>query len=201
MTDKFKDKYVAIDTETTGLDPKSSLILEIAAVVDSIHEPLENAVKFHCIIAMEHIYGGPFALGMNHEILDIMARKKDHPDILFLNYDEAAAALCKFLKENFEDTPTPAGKNFAGFDRAFLRELPGGDKIKLRHRAIDVGELWWEPTTDGFDIPDSQECLRRAGIDRPVTHRAMPDAIDTCELIRRHPKTRNLFAFPSLTNA
>jgi hypothetical protein len=53
--------------------------------------------------------------------------------------------------------------------------------------------LWWEPEKDGLKLPDSDECLARAGLEHKASHTAMADALDTCHLVRRHPRTAPLW--------
>ena len=39
---------------------------------------------------------------------------------------------------------TPAGKNFASFDRQFLKRLPDFEKkVRLHHRTLDPAMLFW----------------------------------------------------------
>ena len=68
-----------------------------------------------------------------------------------------------------------AGKNFANFDLAFLRELPGY-KSFFHHRTLDLGNL--ALSADDTEIPRFETCLQRCGV--PFTdsefHTALADA-------------------------
>jgi hypothetical protein len=77
-----------------------------------------------------------------------------------------------------------AGKNFAGFDRAFLARLDGFlDYIEFAHRSFDPGTLYFDPRRDTA-IPSTEECLKRAGLDATVAHTAVEDARNVIRLLR-----------------
>lgn len=78
------------------------------------------------------------------------------------------------LGYGFQDRVNIAGKNVAGFDIPFLKEL-GWDTDKLfRHRVIDPGPMY--VTAEDRTTPDLTECCKRAGIEDVVSHRALDDA-------------------------
>jgi hypothetical protein len=77
---------------------------------------------------------------------------------------------------------TLTGKNAASFDLRFLRRLDGWRRLPFSHRLIDPGSLYLRPTDNG--VPNTEECLKRAGIDKEVSHDALDDAYDVCKLIR-----------------
>ena len=77
-----------------------------------------------------------------------------------------------------------AGKNYAGFDDRFLRCLPGWDVEKVfRRRVIDPGELYWNPLKDS-ELPNTEECMKRAGLEGVVAHTALEDAKVVARLIQ-----------------
>lgn len=190
--------FVSMDIETTGLDPDYCQVLEFGAVIDDLAKPREDRKTFHCFVLHDRIAGEPYALQMNHEILRILSDPKKHPQYTFLKPHELAYQLKLWLERNTPESKshTPSGKNFAGFDWRFLRRLNGWqDNIRLRHRYIDPAELWWNPDEDGTVLPDSDTCVKRAGMNKSTAHRALADAIDTCELVRRwHEGQRSLSA-------
>jgi hypothetical protein len=180
--------FVSMDIETTGLDPQYCQVLEFGAVIDSLDGPRDQRKEFHCFVVHERIVGEPYALAMNHEILRILANREKHPQYTFLKPHEVAVHVKCWLDANTSESKshTASGKNFAGFDWRFLRRLPGWqESIRLRHRYIDPAELWWDPELDGTILPDSDTCLARAAITKSTAHRALADAHDTCELVRR----------------
>jgi hypothetical protein len=85
----------------------------------------------------------------------------------------------------------PAGKNFASFDRQFLRKLPGWDQIPMNHRTIDPANLFWDPLIDR-GLPNTKTCMERAGLDGEVAHTAVEDACVVCRLVRRATRLRRL---------
>lgn len=78
---------------------------------------------------------------------------------------------------------TAAGKNFASFDLPFILKTPKSNLIEIRHRSIDPGTLWMKPTDE--KVPNTKECMCRAGIDGEVAHTAVEDAIVVIKLIRK----------------
>lgn len=193
------NKFISIDTETTGLDDERCQILEFAAVLDDLTKPIEERKAFHCIVNLEEIIGQPYALAMNHEILKIIADgPRKHPELMFLTPDKIASAFWGWVETVYADEPgfksfSPAGKNFAGFDWQFTKRLPGWKRmVRQRHRYIDPAPLYWNPDIDGTILPDSDTCCQRAGLEKMTVHRALPDAYDTCDMIRRwHEKRKS----------
>jgi oligoribonuclease (3'-5' exoribonuclease) len=180
--------FVSLDIETTGLDPETCQILEFGAVIDSLDRPRDERKEFQCFVVHDRIVGEPYALAMNHEILRILAEKEKYPQYRFLRWTDVSYEFSRWLKQNTPESKshTAGGKNFAGFDLRFLRRLPGWkENVRLRHRYIDPAELWWNPEIDGTLLPDSDTCLARAEIAKSTAHRALADAHDTCELVRR----------------
>ena len=174
--------YVSIDIETTGLDPQTCQILEIGAVYDDWTRPIPHLPEFHCYVTHSYITGNPYALALNAEILRKLANPQKSD--LYLSEDEVAAHLAKWLHPlTGGSVATPAGKNFASFDRQFLKRLPDFErKVRLHHRTIDPAMLFWLPSDD--KLPDSKTCYERAGLDEKVSHTAISDARAVVWLIR-----------------
>jgi len=182
--------YVSIDIETTGLPWDWCQILEVGAVIDDWKSPLYELPRFHCYVVHDRIIGDPFALAMNHAILKRIAdrKKPENREYNFFSPSETAHGLKRFIEANFADLPedtkvVAAGKNYARFDDRFLNQLPGFDQVKMLHRSIDPGMLYWNPRTDKVP-PDTKTCLTRAGLDTEVKHDAINDAFDVIRLIR-----------------
>lgn len=71
-----------------------------------------------------------------------------------------------------------AGKNFPGFDKAFICKYEELKKVivdNARHRVLDVGSMYVDPTDDC--LPNLSQCLERAGLSHEVPHTAVEDAI------------------------
>jgi len=79
-----------------------------------------------------------------------------------------------------ENKITPAGKNFASFDRSFLK-LCGFDNF-FHHRTLDPAPLFWRPEDE--KLPDSKTCMERAGLDGSVAHTGVADAVAIVRMIR-----------------
>jgi len=114
-------------------------------------------------------------------------RKPENAGFTFLKSTDIAPVFVTWLEscefDPYKTAITPAGKNFASFDRGFLKELPGFDRIKIHHRVIDPAMLFFNPTIDKAP-PGTEECMRRAGIEGDVKHTAVEDAIAVIKMIR-----------------
>lgn len=177
-------KYVSIDLETTGLDPNSCQILEVAAVVDDWVSSIDSLPRFHAYLYHEQLSGHPRALAMNARILDILGKKED-ADIVYGDRN-LSSKLRNFIFEHKDGLQmTAAGKNFGTFDLPFLRNLQGFDQDLFMRRVLDPGVLYFNPRAHGV-IPDTNWCCDIAGIDERTDHSAMGDALLTIKLLRKH---------------
>ena len=181
-------KYVSVDIETTGLNPYQNHILEIGAIIEDTEKRWErvDCPSFHCFIDREIYEGSLFALDMNAKILhEILELKSDPSSPLLLKEDEIVVEFNGFLEQNEIKRAIFAGKNFAGFDLRFLRMLLDWETtIKHHHRMLDPTFAFIDWATDTVP-PDTAECKRRAGLPETVSHRALDDAWDIIELIRK----------------
>lgn len=186
-----KKPFVSLDLETTGLDDMTCQILEVGAVIDDWESPLEKLPRFHCYVDNGQVFGEPYALSMHPKILRYIATngKESEEDIAILKPDDVTVHFLQWLVANGL-TPrkqhlTMAGKNFASFDRNFLRNLPNWEELVItQHRIIDPGNLFWDPSVDLHGLPDTKTCMQRAGISGEVAHTAVEDAIIVTRLIR-----------------
>ena len=87
--------------------------------------------------------------------------------------------------------PTPpvrvvcAGKNFGTFDRPRLMKLKGMNAaLRYDHRILDPAILFVDWDNDA-KLPNLDECKSRAQIKGAVTHKAVEDAWDVVELLRK----------------
>jgi hypothetical protein len=160
--------------------------------------PKELLPKFECIIAHPEYTGSAFALNMNQRILKVLSQletvddRKTYRDAnTILGPAQVAAEFKRFLLANgFTENPSKtitinvAGKNFARFDWEFLIRLPNWKShIEFSRRVIDPAVLYvdWEKDER---LPGTELCLKRAGIDHEVAHRAVDDAWDVISLLR-----------------
>jgi len=175
--------YVSIDIETTGLDYNKCQILEIGVIIDN-GEPLSKLPELRMVIDNEIISGEPCGLSMNSRLIRAIADGKEE---LFYPEDVACILNSFLTTHGVPNGFTIAGANFGNFDSKFLEKLPDWkSSIKSNHRYIDVGNLYWEPEIDGFYLPSMFQCLKRAKINKPVSHKAIDDAKDVIRLVRAY---------------
>lgn len=199
-------KYVSIDIETTGLDPKTCDIIEFAAILDDLGAPLHLAglPSFHCYVTKDGPYSGePFALSLHSKTFKTIAdyqsantagSKVKAPEGNFYRPDEIMAAFQNWLSKNGVEpdkdgkySVTVAGKNFASFDWPFLKEkIPAWYwyDVSFKHRVLDPSVLYFNPATD-TELPSSKLCMERAGFIGDVAHTALEDALMVVKLIRK----------------
>lgn len=182
--------YVSIDIETTGLDPQRHQVLEFAAVIDNWKFPVDKLPRFHAILAHRDVVGEPYALQLNQRLLRILAGIDPLPEShccgVLLTPGELYRRFEDFLRSNgIRLKVTAAGKNFAGFDLQFLKQLPGFKADRLfRHRTIDPALFFWDPLNDETP-PGLEKCRERAGLTNSFqAHCALDDAIEVVRLVR-----------------
>lgn len=188
-------KFLSIDIETTGIDPQKNQILEFGAVaIDTSCGNAPYVDDFRAVFIHQELTGNPIALTMNAELIDEIGTivKSKNLDLDYLNdvnptrvYVRNSEEFQKYFYQwlgsiGFTERLTLAGKNLASFDLKFLEAA--GIKIKYRHRMIDPAILYVDWSTDET-LPDLQQCLDRAGIEKSVEHTSIADAMDVAELV------------------
>ena len=199
-------KYLSIDLETTGLDSKHNQILEFGAVLEDTNNilPLDELPTFHAYITHPYgrITGDIYALNLNAGIIEKLKNQKElEEQYNFVKVEDLAERFLFWLSQQgfeiktknegqpneykYSETLTVAGKNFSGFDKMFLNEVPNFNKlIKIRHRVIDPSILFIDWKNDNAP-PSLDNCKVRAGIEGVVTHLAVDDAKDVIKLLRK----------------
>jgi hypothetical protein len=192
--------YVSADIESTGLDDEYCKIIQVGFVIDDLVSPIHELPKLELIVRQrDNRYPGEaFAINMNADIFrQISEIERDQKDIVgtrgsILTWcfeDEIKHRMFDFfmfhgLVEREGQSVTFAGKNFGSFDRGFLKKAGAFKHVRAKHRSIDIGNLFWNPMLDGPSVPDSKECLTRAGFGTEVKHTALADALDVVGCIR-----------------
>jgi hypothetical protein len=186
-----KCRYVAIDCETTSLDPEREQVLELALVAEvDWQTPVELLPSLHLLVEHDELRGDPVALAMNARLIAELAKPLGQRSLRSVLHYWVGQEVARFFNEHMpcpRDRPrnvTVAGKNCSTFDLPFLSRLPGWPAERVRHRVLDVGCLWFDPATDE-KIPDSAECFRRAGLEGPPPHAALEDARAVVQMVRR----------------
>lgn len=185
-------KYVSIDVETTGLDPDTCQILEFGAVIEDTDNklPLDQLPTFQRYLRHRDVFGNPYALAMNHEILSRIANSNPNdPDVC--KPGDLGVIFARWLSKHGLNSGaiTVAGKNFGGFDFQFLKRLEDFTPwpVPIKHRTLDPGTLFFNPATDQSP-PDLKTCMERAyptGGSFVVEHRAVEDALAVIVLLRK----------------
>ena len=179
-------KFLSLDIETSGLNPKYDQVLQVGAIVWDTQNPLPRSEcpTYDVLIKHKAINGQPYALQMNNWILRILAGV-DHPPegTLVLPPVEADIGFTEFINDNFgeEGRITVAGKNVASFDLPFMKSTFGAANRRFRHRVIDVGPMYLMSKDE--TVPDLATCLDRVGLEPTVTHLAPDDAWQVIQLV------------------
>lgn len=183
-------RYVSIDIETLGLDPSCCDIIEFGAVIEDTDKspPLEDLPSFHCYLTKpRNIYKGDvYAMFMHSKsgMFERIAKRQEGysyvPDDLL---DEVFAEWLIEQGYGEKDKIVVAGKNFSGFDLPFLKTIGFGTKVRLHHRVIDPGSMYFDPMKHEVP-PGLEDCLAMAGIEKEVDHTAVEDALDVIKCVR-----------------
>lgn len=189
-------RYVAIDIETTGLDRERDQVLHVALVAEDTTQAeaweVNELSYFEALIYHERIKGDPYALNMNHELIEAFADFNPTSAVAELRgrvvpvYGDLESVLdeARIWLTNVHDHEGPyvaAGKNAAGFDLPFLgrawREL-------FHHRVIDAGSvsLGSQPFRWAHDKVGGLAELNEGN---PCPHDALWDARGVVEVLRK----------------
>lgn len=163
MSDSSCDSYIAVDLETTGLDPKRDKIIEIGAVKVTGGE---IRAQYHTLITPRRMLGDTVVAltGIDDDML------KDAPAI--------ETCIGEFL-DFAEDLPLLG--HHVIFDYSFLKRAAVNQDMVFERKGIDTLKLCRR-----FMPEDEKKNLAAAcswyGIKREQMHRALADAIDTHRL-------------------
>ncbi len=178
-------KYISLDIETTGLNPLTTNVLEIGAIVEDTKNPQRRELcsSFHAYIWRDIYQGEPFALAMNAHIFKKILVLKKNNDPLLMREEEVVPKFIQFMQNNGQDKWVIGGKNVMGFDIPFLKQLPMWEKVRIHRRHIDptIHFVNWD---EDVVPPDMTTCKKRAGLPELVTHEALDDAWDIITLVR-----------------
>ena len=119
----MKLKYVSLDLETSGLNPRTDQILELAAVIETNWvTPVAELPTLHLLVLPEdgRIEGNVQALVMNAGLLAEFTKPASLRMAPTAFPEEAWNRLRDFLTVNLVLPCTVAGKNVASFDLLFL---------------------------------------------------------------------------------
>jgi oligoribonuclease (3'-5' exoribonuclease) len=171
----MKYTHLAVDLETTGLNPQTDQILQVGAV---LFNPLTlDREEYSSYIHHDRFEGDAAALQMNAHILKRCLRSND-----LLNHFKT------WLAERVDGLVYPVGFNVAAFDMAFLLREQPTIRAYVSHRPIEIGTLNMDRYTG---IPSKSSTLADGG----VIHDALQDARDA-EYYLRTSVTGAVYPFP-----
>lgn len=178
-------KYVALDVETTGRDPSKHQVLELALVVET--DWATPVADLPCLrLTVDHplICGEVKALTMNRDLLAEIHQRGGDATVRD-GWGKVRQFLRLFFPDDEDEKVTVAGKNAGSFDLPFCAAtFEGWEPRRFYHRVLDVGSLYVDPFADAC-LPDTAECMRRAGLPGAVPHTALDDARLVVQMIRR----------------
>lgn len=189
-------QYVSIDIETTGLNPDCCDIIEFAAVIDDLQnpEPIEKLPTFQTFFVQPTYTGQPHALSMHQKTFAKISQairqnnfECRETDERFMSLQDLPIAFYNFLtKDKYPAKKimiNVAGKNAASFDLPFLtKKITNWGDISFSQRVIDPAILYYQLGDER--LPNSKECMIRAGLQGEVAHTALEDALMVVKLIR-----------------
>ena len=147
--------FYSLDIETTGLNPETDQILEIAILeVDSTDFSILRTL--HMYVRHDRIEGSPYAIKMNSDIMNKIYNNSDEENTYY-------------------------SENVSTFDIPFLKKYC--PRLEYHHRSIDPTILFFDPQVD-VTLPDLSKCKVRAGLSPNVSHTAIDDAKDIVDLLK-----------------
>lgn len=163
-----RDNIIAIDIETTGLDPNRDTILEFGAM------HIGSGDQFRRLIVPEdgRFSGHGIALAMNAALLSEICEiinGKNKTTLWNSSVEGLYFEFCVWLKQFGLEAKdiTVLGKNFGGFDLQFLKK--GGN---WPYRSLDIGSLFFKYAGKVCNLSD---CAAIAGIEVKNLHTALGD--------------------------
>lgn len=178
-------EVLALDIETTGLDPEKHQIIEIAAIfADVDREGVHVIGAWRALVDHPLYYGDPGALAMHGVLFAEIARRRYEPYSILRSPEDVWPNFLDWV-ESFgpPERKTLLGKNLAGYDLRFLEKLPGYRRLH-HHRILDVGSMFVR--AEDVHPPDLEECLLRAGVVKDVSHTALEDCRDCLACLHAH---------------
>lgn len=151
-------KLLWLDLETTGLDEKHDVILELGAIVTN--EKLEELAEFNRVL--HYPYGGEIAC-YNDYVIEMhresgLWRECRNSQITDVDVE---LDLHQFLNEHFTPPMPIIAGNSISFDRRFLKHHMPSIEARLHYRQLDVSS--WKIMFEGrYNIVHEKKKAHRA---------------------------------------
>ncbi len=173
MIDMICKPYFSIDIETTGLDIERARLVELAIVYDDLNSKIEDLPRLQLLAKPKIDYCEFYAMGMNIYLLKLLSETENFSEALFQDQ------IDRFFSIQNPAEIILAGKNLASFDLPILKN--NGYKLpKYSHRIMDVGSMYYSK----FGYVPSLNEINTLIKYRPVSHRALEDALNVVVAIR-----------------
>jgi oligoribonuclease (3'-5' exoribonuclease) len=176
--------YISLDIETTGLNIEKAKILEIGAVYDDGIKNIHELQTYSVIIDWPFLDWAEIpALVLNKDLLTNIYTKKGNCK----SPKDAFDGLIHFINQFKSGKNIQiAGKNVANFDIPILLNNMSTEQSKLfeniiQHRTIDVGSIYYPI----FGYNPSLDEINKYIQYKPVSHKALEDAINVVYAIRK----------------
>lgn len=192
-------KYLALDIETTGLDPHNNQIIEFGCILDDLESPIERLPRLEFLVVSSQYTCDPYCCILHTRLWSLLNEAKHLVEELwdlglssleqtFKDGVTRLVTLPEYIPEllgNWTDTKklTIAGKNAANFDIPFLQRAnhTAWNKLGFSHRVLDPGSMYSNPV-DG--IPSLPAILQTIGITPTQEHRTIGDCLDVIKVVR-----------------
>ena len=137
-------------------------------IVDSLTKQV-----FRCYIKHPRYIVDPYCALMHTETWKALIAKPQDVDVPILAPDELSTHLATWMNGiQYSGKVIAAGKNFNGFDRLFLGQLP--IPFKFHYRALDPASMW--SRAEDVELLSLSDCVARAGVQTRELHNALDDA-------------------------
>jgi DNA polymerase-3 subunit alpha (Gram-positive type) len=162
----MENSYIALDLETTGLDPKTERIIEIGAI--RVEDGRETA-QFHTMVNPHRV--------LEERIVELTGitddMVKDAPDIV-----DILPELLEFCGE------LPLLGHHVIFDYSFLKRAAVNQGKTFEKKGIDTLKVC-RSFMPGEEKKNLEAACRYYGIEREQAHRALDDARDAHRLYQK----------------
>lgn len=167
--------YVSIDIETTGLNTELAEVLEVALVYDDGITDVEELPRLNLLIKPVGQYYEAGAMAMHGQLfseINCNLNQLCNPEIIGYKISAWIETL------NITNKIVFAGKNASTFDLPILSRIT--KMPEYHHRVIDVGSVYY----NYFGYVPSLVEINKLLCLKPVSHRALDDALNVVQALR-----------------